>query len=319
MVVLSPALLWLVVRQGSPISQALLLCAAVAPVFLATAATSLLEIPLRIHQQLRSLQILQTLAGAARLACISLVSFVLPVAWLVVLSALAPVLVLNKKLRERSAGLADLRASHDEEARKKITAQVVRSLPGTLYYVFVSQLTILLITLFGTTEGVAQVGALGRIAMIITFLLMIFNMIALPRYARIPETETRKLLHIYLLLMAAIVIASGAAVLLAAIAPRAVLFVLGAKYDSLTSEVVLAVAAGAVSVVSSAALGLAAVRGTVVSPLVSIPPGIAMQVLLISLLPLDAVSSMFWLSIAVSGVQLIGAVAVFLRRLISAL
>jgi O-antigen/teichoic acid export membrane protein len=316
---LSPVLLWLATRQGSPLPQALLLCAALIPLFLASATTSLLEIPLRLHQRLKSLQMLQTVAGIARLACIALVSFAFPLAWLVVLSALFPVLMFNRKLRERSKDLANLRASQDGEASKRIKTQVVRSLPGAIYYVFVSQLTILLITLFGTTEGVAQVGALGRIAMVIAFLLMVFNMIALPRYARIPESESRKLLHVYLMLMAAITVASGMAVLFAWAAPKAVLFILGGQYSSLTTEVVLAVAAGGLSVIAAAASSLAAVRGTVVSPLISIPPSIAVQALLISLLPLDAVSSMFWLSISISGVQLVAAAAVFLRRLVRAI
>src|SRR5262249_8840079 len=120
------------------------------------------------------------------------------------------------------------------------------------------------------------------------------------RYARIPETETSKLLRVYLLLMGCTAAACSVAVLFAWIAPGAVLFILGAKYGSLTSEVVIAVASGAMSVLASAASSMAAVRGTVVSPLVSIPPSIAVQALLVFLLPLDSVSSMFWLSIALS-------------------
>ena len=119
----------------------------------------------------------------------------------------------------------------------------------------------------------------------------------------------------YLLLLLAIAAASGAGVLFSWIAPDAVLFILGSGYSSLTSEVVLAVAAGALSVVSNAASSMAAVRGTVVSPLLSIPPGIAMQALLVYMLPLDSVASMFWISIGFSGVQLAASAAVFLRRL----
>jgi hypothetical protein len=194
----------------------------------------------------------------------------------------------------------------------------VRTLPGTIYYVFASQLTVLLITIFGTTESVAQVGALSRIAMIVSFLMAMFHLIAVPRYARISATETKKLVRVYLLLLAAIAVASGLAVLFAWLSPHAVLFILGGKYQSLTSEVVLAVAAGALSVISSAALTMAAVRGIVASPLVAILPSIAVQALLIALLPLDAVSSMFWLSIAMSGAQLLACVAIFLRRLLGA-
>jgi O-antigen/teichoic acid export membrane protein len=313
--VLGPVLIFLVMRQGGSVSEALLICAAMVPVFLTTTATSLLEIPLRLHQRLKSLQTLQAIAGVVRLACVSLAAILFPVAWLAVLGALLSPLLQNKSLRERSAALADLHATPDETARKKISQQIVRSLPGTLYYVFGGQLTILLITLFGTTESVAQVGALGRVAMIVTFLLAMFYMIAIPRYARIPETESKKLLRIYLLLLSAIAAACGLAVLFSWAAPHAVLLILGAKYSSLSSEVVLAVAAGALSVMVSAASSMAAVRGTVVSPLISIPPSIGMQVLLVCLLPLDSVSSMFWLSIAVSAVQLLANVASFLLRL----
>ena len=316
MAVLVPILWWLAQRQGNSFSQALLLCVSVTPVFLLTANGALLEVPLRLHQRLRQLQVMQLAAAVARLACIAFMSAVYPVAWLAVLSSLPPLWLLNRKLRERSSVLAHFDAGYDNEAHKKITAQVLRSLPGTIYFVFASQLTVLLISFFGTTEGVAQVGALGRIATVVSFLLLVFHMIATPRYARIPETETKKLLRFYLLLMGSLATACVLAVLCAWIAPRAVLFILGAKYGSLTSEVVIAVASGAISVLASAAAGMAAVRGTVVTPLISIPPSLAIQALLVLLLPLDSVASMFWLSIGLSSVHLTANVAVFLRRLV---
>jgi O-antigen/teichoic acid export membrane protein len=314
---LAPILLWLAQRQGSSVSQAFLLCVSVAPVFLLTTSSAILEIPLRLHQRLRQLQVMQLAAAVTRLACIALMSVVYPVAWLAVLSSFPAFWLFNRRLRERSSALAHLDASRDDEARKRITAQVFRTLPGAIYFVFAGQLTVLLISLFGTTEGVAQVGALGRIATIVSFLILVFNMIATPRYARIPETETRKLLRVYLLMMGGLAAACLATVLCAWLAPRAVLFILGAKYDSLTSEVVVAVASGAVAVLSAAASGMAAVRGTVVSPFVSIPPSIAIQVLLVFLLPLDSVASMFWMNIALSSVHLIANVTYFVRRLAS--
>lgn len=313
---LGPVVLWLALRQGSSTSQALLLCAAVVPAFFAASSTPLLEIPLRLHQRLKSLQFLQLTASMARLAFVALASRIYPVAWLVILSPLVPAWLQNRRLRARSSELAHFDAGQDEEARKKIIAQALRALPGTLYFVFAGQFTVLLISLFGTVESVAQVGALGRIATIVTFLMMVFGMIAVPRYARIPEMEARRLLRVYLLLIGGVAAACGTAVLFTWIAPGVVLFILGAKYSSLTTEVVLAVASGAMSVLSSAANTMAAVRGTVASPLVSIPASLAVQALLIFLLPLDSVSTMFWLSIALSSVQLAAGMTVFLRRLL---
>ena len=313
---LSPLLLWMLVRQGAPVFEALLLCVGAAPVFFATSATSILEIPQRLHQRLKFLQFLQIGSGVLRLVCVALVALVLPVAWLVLMSsALAPILQ-NRKLRNQSTDIADFDATQDSDAAQKIRQQITRSFPGALYYVFGGQLTVLLISLFGTTENVAQVGALGRIAMIVTLLLAVFFLVASPRYARIPETETKKLLRWYLLLLGAIAAACAAGLLFTWAFPNVVLFVLGSKYSALTSEVVLAVAAGALQVLASASSNMAAVRGTVVSPFLTIPPSLAMQALLIYLLPLDSVSSMFWLSIGFSGVQLVVSFAVFLRRLI---
>jgi O-antigen/teichoic acid export membrane protein len=313
---LCPLLFWLAVREGSSVPQALLLAGAVAPVFLFTANAALLEIPLRLHQRLRQLQLVQLGAIVARLVLITLASLCYPVAWLAVLSSMLPLWLLNWQLRERSSGLARFDADQDKEARGRIVAQVLRTLPGSIYYVFASQLTLLLISFFGTTEGLAQVGALGRIATIVGFLMTVFGMMATPRFARIPEQETRKLLRVYLLLMGGLAAICSCAVLFTWIAPEVVLFILGAKYSSLTSEVVIAVASGAMAVLAGAASNMATVRGTVVSPFISIPPSIAAQALLVFLLPLNSVSSMFWLSIALSCVQFAANVTVFLRRLL---
>jgi len=313
---LMPILFWLAQSQGTSVSQAFLLCVAVAPGFLLTTNGALLEVPLRLHQRLRELQVMQLTAAVGRLVCIALMSALYPVAWLAIVSSVPALWLFNRQLRQRSSPLAHFNAVRDEAARKLITAQVLRSLPGTIYFVFASQLTVLLISFFGTTEGVAQVGALGRIAMVVSFLILVFHLIATPRYARIPETETKKLLRVYLLLMGALATACVVAVVGAWLAPRAVLFILGAKYESLTSEVVIAVASGAVAVMGGAASSMAAVRGTVVSPWISIPASLAVQGALVFFLPLDSVASMFWLNIGLSSVHLIANVTAFLPRLV---
>jgi len=312
---IAPVLAVLVMRQGGSFIDGALLCAALIPVFLATTMSPMLEIPLRIHQQLKRLQWLQVFSGVVRLAFVLAVLLIFPMAWAVVLGGLVPQLLLNARLRSGIRELATLDAPRDETAHQKITAQVMRAVPGTIYYVLVSQLSVLLISLFGTTEAVAQFGALCRIALLMSFLLAVFQLIALPRYARIPARETVQLRRVYLLLLGGLTAVGVAAVAFTWLAPSAVLFILGAKYSSLTHEVVLAVASGALTVISSALIGLSAVRGVVVSPFVSIPPGIAVQVLLVLVLPLDAVASMFWLSIAVAAVQAIASVANFLRGL----
>lgn len=314
-IVLCPVLIALMMRQGAAVHDAILLSVCVVPVFLATTVSPLLEIPLRLHQRLKSLQLAQTVASLLRLALVAVVSFLVPHAWLVVLSAFLPQFLLNDKMRKLSTDIADSSAQPADATRSAISKQIARTLPGTVYYVFVSQLSVLLISIFGSTESTAQVGALGRLALIVSFLLAVFQLIAIPRFARFPEQDRRGLTRIYVLLLSGISAAAVFAVLIAWLMPHAVLFILGAKYSALTSEVVIAVAAGALSVIAGAAGTLAAVRGVVVSPFISIPPSIAVQILLIATLPLDSVSSMFLLSLAVSAVQALAYVGNFVRWL----
>jgi hypothetical protein len=313
-VLVCPVLIFLTLRQGATYLQAFLLCAALVPLFLATTVTPLLEIPLRIHQRLTDLQLLQLMAGVARIAGVLLVLLVFPVAWLVVLGGLLPQLLLNARLRRGTRTLAHADGEPDQVAQDKIARQLGRSMPGTVYYVLISQLGVLLISLFGSTESVAQFGALGRLALIAAFMLGIFQLIALPRYARIPAEDSGKLRRTYLILLGGVIAASALAVLFAWITPGAVLYILGPKYASLTDEAVLAIGAGVGTVISTAAGALAAVRGVVPSPLVMIPTSLIVQGLLVLTLPLDSVSTMFWLSIGVSGVQATVSITHFLFR-----
>jgi O-antigen/teichoic acid export membrane protein len=309
---MAPVLVVLVLRQGGTYLQAALLCGALIPVFLATTMSPMLEVPLRIHQQLKRLLLLQVTSGVVRLVCVLAILALLPVAWAVILGALLPQLLLNARLKSAIRDVAPLDGTRDEAVARKIAAQVMRAMPHTAYYVLVSQLSVLLISIFGTTEGVAQVGALMRIALIMSFLLAVFQLVVIPLYARIPAGDTRQLRGGYLMLLGALGAVGVLAVGFTWIAPGAVLIILGPQYSSLTNEVVLAVASGALTVLSNGMIGLSAVRGVVVSPAISVPPNIALQVLLVCTLPLDAVSSMYWLSIGVSSVQVITSVLNYL-------
>ena len=314
--IIVPVLIVLMIRKHGAPWDAFLLCAALLPVFLATNTSPLLEIPLRLHQRLKSLQLLQTLTYVARLACVLLAVLLWPVAWLVVGSALLPQMLLNAKLRTGIAPLADLNAPLDESVRSRILSQIWRATPGNIYFVCAGQLPVFLITIFGTTEAMAHFGALGRLAVMMTFLFSVFQLVAVPRFARIPEADRRKVLERYGLMLGAMAAAAGLIVIVAWVVPEALLFILGERYSSLTGEVTLAMAAGAMTVIANTAGNLAGVRGIVPSPFIFVSAGVAVQAILVCTLPLSEVSSMFWLSLATSTVQLIACVSVFGWRLL---
>ena len=307
-----PCLALLVLRQECSYDDALLLGAAIIPVLAATSVSALLEIPLRLHQQIRILQLAQITMEGLRFPVVAVALLLHPAAWLAVLASVGPQVYFNTLLRSRVRELSDMAAQPDREARAGILAQVLRSLPGTFYYVFAGQLSVVLISLFGTTTGVAQVGALGRLALIATFILTIFRLLAVPRYARISIQEASTLLHRYVVFLVLVAACCGVVVLVVWITPRSLLFILGSQYESLEHELVLAIAAGAMAVVAGAAGALAAVRGVVVSPFIALPAGIAVQIALIASLPLDEVRSMFWIAFGLAATQAFVSIANFL-------
>ena len=86
-------------------------------------------------------------------------------------------------------------------------------------------------------------------------------------------------------------------VVLAALFPEPVLWVLGPRYAHLRHELLIAVLAGAVALQSACSYVLSAARGIVVNPVLMIPAAIAMQVLLTAVLPVSTTAGVLWLGL----------------------
>src|SRR6202011_4001911 len=115
------------------------------------------------------------------------------------------------------------------EDRRTIMDLVRKLAANTVFYCFQGQITVFLISFFARrVSSVAEVGALGRLAMIFTVLSNLLTNIFVPAFARCQSK--RKLRWLY----AAIIGGVGAFSLLvlcgAEIFPDQFLFVLGSKY-----------------------------------------------------------------------------------------
>lgn len=304
-------LAWLVMRQQGSAGAALLLCLGVIPAVMLTSSSAILALPLRLHQRLQMLQVLEVATAALRLLVVCMLLQLWPAAWLVLLIGVAPQLLHNILLRRLARPLAELDAGRADAHMRAIRSQVLRSLPATFYYALSAHLTVLLISLFGSTEAVAQVGALGRLAMLANLMLAVFQLVLVPRFARMDRTDWRRQYQRFLQSLGLVGAAGALAVLVASAVPGLLLQVLGPAYAGLQAEVVLAIASGAMAVLASAAGTLAGVRGAVVSPWLFLSAAIGLQALLVAILPLDSVASMFWISIGVSFIQVVTSVAYF--------
>jgi hypothetical protein len=291
-----PILYLLLRQQGATLPIALVTSLSIMPMFLATLSGQLLEVVLKLHQEIRPLQRIQLRGAALRLLLTAGAVAAFPYAWIAsAASGLAQVWA-TLSTRRLTAGLVDLDAEPESEATSAIVSQIKRMAPGAVYYALAGQINVWLISILGTARSVAEVGALGRLTMAFGILTGIMSLLYVPRFARLPHGGARAR-RLFLAMQAALGLGLGAVVVLTWLFPGAVLALLGPKYASLRDQVTLAVAGGAAGLLASATYSLSAARGVVLSPIVVLPTAIAIQILLAVTLPVWTVAGVLWLAL----------------------
>jgi hypothetical protein len=294
-----PVLCLLLLRQGASWQTAMLVCLSILPLFISTLTGQLYEAVGRLHQVLWPLQRTQLLGMALRVVLSTGALLLLPFAWIASVAAGLAQMWVTVRQRAIARDKADLRAAPDHDDRINMRQQVARIAPGAVYYAFSGQINIWIISIFGTSQTVAQVGALGRLAMVFNVLMAVISLVLVPRFARLPAVAQRLRLWFWRS-QVAVALVLLAMVLTVAAFPEHVLWVLGPRYASLQQELLIAVVAGALALQAACAYMLSAARGIVINPVLMIPAAIAMQVLLTAVLPVSTTAGVLWLGLLVS-------------------
>jgi hypothetical protein len=253
----------------------------------------------RLHQVLWPLQRTQLLGMALRVVLSTGALLLLPFAWIASVAAGLAQMWVTVRQRAIASDKADLRAESAAEDRINMRQQVARMAPGAVYYAFSGQINIWIISIFGSSQTVAQVGALGRLAMVFNVLLAVISLVLVPRFARLPAVAQRLRLWFWRS-QVAVALVLLAMVLTVAAFPEHVLWVLGPRYASLRQELLIAVVAGALALQAACTYMLSAARGIVINPILMIPVAIALQVLLTAVLPVSTTAGVLWLGLLVS-------------------
>lgn len=291
-----PVLFYLLIKHEASWLTALLITLALIPAFYAALTDSLLEVPVKLNQDIVALQKNQIFANIIRFIMIIGGLFVLPFTAVAIMANGIPRIWANFQLRRITGKFADLSAKPDPQIRKEILVMVKRTLPGTIYYCVSGQITIWLISIYGSTASIAEIGALGRLTTVLTILTTLFSTLIIPRFARLaenPVTLMTKFLQIVLGLVFISTLISGLVYLF----PHQVLFILGKSYATLNKEVVLSTVSGCIAMMVGIVYSLGVARGWIISPVISISISILAQVLLISLFDLSNTTNVLWYSV----------------------
>ncbi|MGZ5504301.1 MAG: polysaccharide biosynthesis protein [Chthoniobacterales bacterium] len=278
--IITPLLYFMLVKNGASIAYAAILIAIVLFGLVVQLSLGVLNVVPRLHSNIGRIQAIDLTGAIARLLVIVALIFVFLNAGIAVAVGSAALLLQYFLLRSYVARVVDLRAAENADDRAAMRGFIRSQAANAIFFCLQGQITVFLISFFAHhANSVAEVGALGRLAMIFAVLSNLLVNVFAPAFARCHE------LHRLRWLYAGIVggVAGFCLVVLgaAALFPHAFLFVLGNKYTHLERELVLMVAGAVASALTGTFWALNSSKAWIAGSWLYIPLTLATQVALI--------------------------------------
>lgn len=264
-----PLLIYLLLRNGASWLAAILIVTSLIPAFFAALSDSLLEIFPKLHQDILPLQKNQIMVGFGRLILTGLTIFIFPWTFVAILAGGIPRIYGNIKLRKIAENFVDNNQTTDPVIEKEILSVVKRVLPGAIYYCLSGQITVWLISIFGNATTVAQVGALGRVSVLLGLFATLFSTLLVPRFAR-QKNEYKVLLNQFILNVLILLIICLFLVLGVSFFSSQFLWILGNNYRGLDAALVLNVIGSCLGLITGLLFSLSSSRGWLINPYIYI-------------------------------------------------
>jgi hypothetical protein len=293
MLVAAPILIYLLRYHGASWILSFLLLASLIPAFLSALSDTLLEIAPKLRQDIMPLQRNQMAAAVARLLLTSVGLFAFPWAAAAILASGVSRGWANIRLRKISGNYADREQPPDPAVQKSILTIVKKTLPTSIYYCLSGQITIWLISIFGSTKAVGQIGALNGFSTCMNLFTVIFGTLIVPRYARLPNRK-KLLVETFLLVQVGLILMSVAIVVMTGFFSKELLWILGKRFSGLRTELILVAAETCVTFISTSTNQMLSARGIVVPPVAMVFFALAAQFGFAFVLPVSQVVGVLW-------------------------
>ena len=291
----TPILFWLLYHNGASLTYTSTITAFVLLGFYFQLTVGVLMPVPRLHLEVNRIQNLYVWSTALRLVLL-VVAYKVFLNTAVALLAAAISLGLQELiLRRWVPQMAAPHAPPNSEDRREILNIVRHQAPNSIYYCVQSQLTVWLISVFGSATGVAEVGALSRIAVIFAMLASVMGNVIYPRFSRVQESGM--LWRRYWQILGGHAAVALALLAFTALWPDALLWVLGPKYLHLDHELFLMMLSAVMFSILGCMWQLNVARGWIVSPWLMIPIGVAVEIILILVLDISKVRGVLLLNI----------------------
>ena len=156
--------------------------------------------------------------------------------WVAILLNFAGMAFVARSYFSRARVLLGVRGNSSIEKRKAIVHLVLPNTPNVVFYALQGQIPQILVTIFGITAAVADVGALSRLAQIFVIFSQMNPILLEPYFARLPRNRLKAN---YFVAVGAIALVCAAVIASGWLIPQLYLWVLGPQYATQREGVLL--------------------------------------------------------------------------------
>ena len=278
--IVTPILYFMLVKNGAPLSYTAILIVAVLAGLAVQLRLGVLSVVPRLRSDIGRIQTIDLTGALARLLALLALMYLFLNGAVALAVGSATLLLQYWLLRKYVAGVIDLKAPENPEDRDAMRGFIRSQAANAVFFCLQGQITIFLITIFGRqVSSIAEVGALGRLAMIFAVLSNLLSNVFTPAFARCQSL--RKLGWQYAIIVGGVACFSLAIIAAAAFFPRQFLFVLGGKYAHLERELLLMVGGAVINVLAGTLWSLNTSKAWVTGSWLYIPLTLATQLALI--------------------------------------
>jgi O-antigen/teichoic acid export membrane protein len=278
--VTAPVLWFLLFRNGAPALYTLILVLLVAATVVAQLSNDVLSVVPRLRSDIPRIQKIDFVAAIVRLLALVVLMYIYLNAGVAIAIATAVYLLQFVMLGSYAKTVIDIDAPENDDDRNAMLNFVGKLAGNAVFFCLQGQIAVFLISLFGRrATSVAEVGALGRLAMIFALASNLLTNVFVPAFAR--AQSPKRLRWLYTGIVGG-VSAFGLLILLGAkLFPNDFLLVLGGKYAHLHTELVLIIASAVLSSITATLWALNAARAWIAGSWLYIPLTVVTEIALI--------------------------------------
>jgi O-antigen/teichoic acid export membrane protein len=192
--------------------------------------------------------------------------------------------------------------------RRKVIRYLLPTLPSALFFAIQGPLNVWLAATFGGTRNIAEVGALGRLGLLVGIFSSLTGVVFLPRLARLADERLYR--RRFLQFGAALAAVAFAMFAAAAAFPGLFLLLLGKHYAGLHRELLLVVGGAGLTLLDGYAVSVNLARSWTRWQGAAVGSLIAVQALLVVLLPLSTTAGVLSFNLLAGAAALLGQLAI---------